>query len=477
MDVLDAGETSAAILIPAGFSDAITTGQATEVRIVGIPDSPLGTQIAKSVIGSFASEVGAIQLSIATAADWQPGQPAPPVEPDTVSVVENLPSPIATVDAAMERRQAATSTFYAASMAIMFLFFATVYGPLGLLGERRTGTMARLLAAPIRPASIVFGAAIASFVLGLVSMTILVVATTLLLGASWGPPELVAPLVLTAVLAAMGVSILICTVGRTEEQASGWNAMLSICFAILGGAMFPLSQAPELLRQAQPGDAARLVPACDRHDGRRHGRSRRHRPDPARPPGFLDRDDHDRPGAIPKLPGGEMKALLIARANVTRMFRDRIGLVFTFILPAVIIVVMGMAFGGQGVPHVGIANVDASPLSAELVTAIDRTRGPIELRTFGTAESLRDAVQRNTVDMGLVIPAGYEAAIRAGGTGQVEYVGRPETITSAIRPVATTPSTRRRRCSGGTVRGDQRGISRRCARRRQSVAPRSARSG
>jgi ABC-2 type transport system permease protein len=130
-----------------------------------------------------------------------------------------------------------------------------------------------------------------------------------------------------------------------------------------------------------------------------------------------------------------MKALLIARANVTRMFRDRIGLVFTFILPAMIIVVMGMAFGGQGVPHVGIANVDASPLSAELVTAIDRTRGPIELRTFGTAESLRDAVQRNTVDMGLVIPAGYEAAIRAGGTGQVEYVGRPETITSAIRPV------------------------------------------
>ena len=130
-----------------------------------------------------------------------------------------------------------------------------------------------------------------------------------------------------------------------------------------------------------------------------------------------------------------MNALLIARANVTRMFRDQIGLVFTFIVPVVIIVVMGMAFGGQGVRQVGIADVDASPLSAELVASIDRTRGPIELRTFETPESLRDAVQRNTVDMGLVIPAGYEAAIRDGGTGQVEYVGRPETITSAIRPL------------------------------------------
>ena len=130
-----------------------------------------------------------------------------------------------------------------------------------------------------------------------------------------------------------------------------------------------------------------------------------------------------------------MNALLIARANVTRMFRDRIGLVFTFIVPVVIIVVMGMAFGGQGVPHVGIADVDASPLSAELIASIERTRGPVELRTFGTPESLRDAVQRNTVDMGLVIPAGYEAAIREGGTGKVVYVGRPETITSAIRPL------------------------------------------
>ena len=62
---LDAGETSAAILIPAGFSDAVATGKATEVRIVGIPDSPLGTQIAKSVVAGYASEVGAIQLQIA----------------------------------------------------------------------------------------------------------------------------------------------------------------------------------------------------------------------------------------------------------------------------------------------------------------------------------------------------------------------------------------------------------------------------
>jgi ABC-2 type transport system permease protein len=130
-----------------------------------------------------------------------------------------------------------------------------------------------------------------------------------------------------------------------------------------------------------------------------------------------------------------MNALLIARANIVRMFRDRIGLVFTFALPVVIIVVMGLAFGGQGTRYIGIVDADASPLSIELVDAIDRGRGPLEIQRFDSAADLRDAVQRNTIDMGLVIPAGYDDAVRDGGTGQLEYVARPETITSAIRPI------------------------------------------
>jgi ABC-2 type transport system permease protein len=246
---LDDGETAAAILIPAGLSDAVAAGTPTQIRIVAMTDAPLGAQIAASVVGSFASEVGAIQLAVATAAGPGAGDELPPVDPATAAAVAGLANPIAVADAAIERRQATASTFYAAAMAIMFLFFATVYGPIGLLGERRSGTMARLLAAPIRPASIVLGASIASFVLGVVSMTVLVVATTVLLGATWGPPPLVAALVLAAIVAAMGVSTLICTLARSEEQAGGWNAMIAITLAILGGSMIPLSQAPELLRQ------------------------------------------------------------------------------------------------------------------------------------------------------------------------------------------------------------------------------------
>jgi ABC-2 type transport system permease protein len=130
-----------------------------------------------------------------------------------------------------------------------------------------------------------------------------------------------------------------------------------------------------------------------------------------------------------------MNALLIARANVVRMFRDRLGLVFVFALPVVIIVVMGLAFGGGGTAYLAIADSDHSALSGELVTSIERDRGPLEIKRFDSPAALRDAVQRNTIEMGVVIPDGYEAAILSGGRGSLEYVSRPEVIASAIRPI------------------------------------------
>ena len=213
LDALDDGSTSVAILIPAGFSEAVTGGSPTTIRLVGLAEAPIGAQIASSVVGGFTSEVGAIQLAIVTAEDWNPGQPLPTIDPAMVSAVQSLPSPIKVSDTTLDRRQADNTTFYAAAMSIMFVFFTTIHGPLGLLGERRIGTLPRLLAAPIRPGSIIVGAALVSATLGLVSMAVLVVATTLLLGATWGPPLFVAALCVAAVIAAMGVSMLVCLAG------------------------------------------------------------------------------------------------------------------------------------------------------------------------------------------------------------------------------------------------------------------------
>ncbi len=242
---LDDGKTAAAIIVPAGFSSAIQTGRATEVRIVALPGTDLPVTIARSIVGQFATRVAADQLAvIATSLGGAH------VEPATVdAALSAAPSPIVASDVATDSKEADNPTFYASGMAIMFVFFTTISGPIGLLIERRTGTLARLLAAPVRPASIVLGNSIAAFVLGLISMAVVVAATTVLLGASWGPPVPVILLVLTAVMSATGLSILLCTLARTEDQAGGWNAILAITMAMLGGAMIPLQQAPQLLLQ------------------------------------------------------------------------------------------------------------------------------------------------------------------------------------------------------------------------------------
>lgn len=237
------GQAGVAIVIPAGTSDAVRQGQPAEIRIVAGSDV-IAREVARSVVTSFAADVGAVELAVRTIAAGG-GQ----VDQTTIDVATAAvhATPIAVTDLTADKRQASMATFYGAAMAIMFVFFATQYGTMALLAERRDGTLSRLLAAPVPAAAIVLGGALAGMVLGLIAMTTLVVATTLLVHASWGPPIPLAVLLVAAVIAATGISALVATVARTVEQAGGLNAIIALSMAAIGGIFIPLSQAPELL--------------------------------------------------------------------------------------------------------------------------------------------------------------------------------------------------------------------------------------
>jgi ABC-2 type transport system permease protein len=202
--------------------------------------------VVRATVEGFASSIGAVQLMVATTVAT--GQPADDATIQRALAAVQEASPIGVVDDRTDRLQASLGTFYGAAMAIMFVFFATQYGALAILADRQVGTLNRLLAAPISPAAIVLGASLAGFALGLVSMTVLVVATTAFVGASWGPPLLVAMLVLCAVVAAMGISTVLASVARTPQQAGGLNAIVAISMSAIGGVFIPLSQAPPSLQ-------------------------------------------------------------------------------------------------------------------------------------------------------------------------------------------------------------------------------------
>jgi ABC-2 type transport system permease protein len=243
---IESGDADAAAIIPAGFGEAVESGEAARMTVIGDTNAGLATEILRSLSEGYLAELDAIRLSVGTALAGRP-DPGPEAVADLVARAVDTESPVELVDAEAELRRMPTATFFPASMAIFFLFFTAQFGVLSLLAERRQGTLPRLVAAPIPPWTIVAGKAIGSFILGVTAMAVIVVASTFLLGADWGNPIGVAALVVAAVLAAMGITALITTLGRTEEQAGGWNAIVAVTLGILGGSFFDLSQAPEIL--------------------------------------------------------------------------------------------------------------------------------------------------------------------------------------------------------------------------------------
>jgi ABC-2 type transport system permease protein len=242
----DAAQADAAFVIPAGFSDAVLAGKGTEMTVVGAKGSELGSQVAYAVAEGFAAELHYVEVAVKTALPTG----VVPTPEQTGAMIQHaaaVPNPISLDDITAGTKQLDGTTQMTAGMAVFFVFFTVAFGVSGLLEERRLGTMTRLKAAPISRNSIILGKAITSFVLGIASMAVLVVATTLLLGADWGNPLGVALLIVSAVVAAMGVLAVVASVAKTQEQAGMFASIISLVFGLLGGTFFPVSQVGGLL--------------------------------------------------------------------------------------------------------------------------------------------------------------------------------------------------------------------------------------
>ena len=65
-----------------------------------------------------------------------------------------------------------------------------------------------------------------------------------------------------------------------------------------------------------------------------------------------------------------MKALAIAGTDLRRLFRFRLNVFFLFVLPMLIILLLGSAFGGSGKARIGVAGGTDGPLARALSTAL-----------------------------------------------------------------------------------------------------------
>jgi len=232
----------AAFVLPPGFSDAVQSDNPVALEVIS-GQAGVGAGLAIAFAEQFASEMTYARIAVAGFESLGGTDDRGAAGLRALAT----PSPVSVESVETSDKELAGKTFYAAGLAIFFLFFTVQFGVNSLLEERHAGTLSRLMAAPMRRSSIIAGKAIMSFVLGFVSMVVLVVATTLLFGAEWGNPIGVFLLVVAGIISALGIMAVVAGFAKTAEQAQNYSSMVAVILGFLGGTFFPVGQAGGIL--------------------------------------------------------------------------------------------------------------------------------------------------------------------------------------------------------------------------------------
>ncbi|WP_152191804.1 ABC transporter permease [Georgenia satyanarayanai] len=234
----ESGEAQLGIVVPAGFTAAVTQGEDTTLDVVEGNGAGLETDILLSVVRGVTEQMTA--GTVAATAGGELG-----LDGAQLAVlgrqVAQAPPVVTTVAGTTATEQLDPGAMMVAGQAGLFLLFTVGFGVLALVGEREQGTLARLSSMPMAPGLIVAAKALSSYVLGVLATLVLLGAGMLLFDVDFGSLPVVAVLVLSVVAAATSLMFVVARVARTSEQASVAQAILAVVLGMAGGAFFPVA--------------------------------------------------------------------------------------------------------------------------------------------------------------------------------------------------------------------------------------------
>ncbi len=130
---------------------------------------------------------------------------------------------------------------------LMFVYFLIPSLALTVIEERQTGTLRRLLVAPLGRSQILLGKLLPYFLIAVVQFIFVLIASRLLFGIDLGnSTAALAIMIVASALAMAGLGILIATFARSEGQADGLATIIVLAMAVVSGAMFPNIAIPGL---------------------------------------------------------------------------------------------------------------------------------------------------------------------------------------------------------------------------------------
>ena len=243
----DDGKVTAALLIPSGFSAALTAGEPVDLTVVGVSGSS-GVQAVQTEIAGLAGQVaageGAAQAAVAVAADGHTSMEAALLVARPLAA-ESLADPVATIKvvAAGSAAGQIPTGFVLSSpgMMINFIMFSMLTAGIALIQERRNFTLLRLMTTRLRRWELIGGKVVGMFALTFVQQIILIGAGQLLFGVDYlRDPAALLLMMIALSLVASTLGLLLASVLSSEQAMVAATVLVSMAVSALSGAWFPL---------------------------------------------------------------------------------------------------------------------------------------------------------------------------------------------------------------------------------------------
>ncbi|MGC5615962.1 ABC transporter permease [Georgenia sp. Z1491] len=232
------GSAALALIVPDGFGDGLRGGDTVDVSVIEGDGAGIEGDVVLSILQGTLTRMHA--AGTAAGAGTSLG-----LAPEDIGAVTEQvgrgESVIALAAGETADEQLDASGTLVAGQAGLFLLFTVGFGVLALVTEREQGTLARLRSMPMPTWHIVAAKALASFLLGVVATSVLLIAGSLLFDVDFGDPLPVAVLIVCVAAAGTAVMLVIARVTRTSEQAGIAQSIVALVLGMAGGAFFPMA--------------------------------------------------------------------------------------------------------------------------------------------------------------------------------------------------------------------------------------------
>jgi ABC-2 type transport system permease protein len=145
-----------------------------------------------------------------------------------------------------------------------------------------------------------------------------------------------------------------------------------------------------------------------------------------------------------------MRSVAIAKVNLVRFFRDRQAIFGVFLLPMLIVLLLGAMQGGASTPKLGFTAEADDGLATELLGILEGVEG-FDVVQMADPDAAVRQVERGGLRAAVIVPAGYQPTLRSGGDVEIRLVTRAaqeiqgvgEVIEAAVTRQATLLRTAR----------------------------------